>query len=195
MSEFSFNFLSSAADTIAVFETIQLSMTDNISGDSTQRGSQQELRQVFKNARPVSIETRSNIQYMVHPTETGSNLTDHRIILPREVSLKLILSNGEFHNTYQEIHKLATDSTLLTIQTKSDTFRNMAIDRLPSIETADAIDTVSIELKLREIQFEITSSGVLNNANVANPKDSDTENRGSLLNSNPVTMNLNTLFG
>ena len=135
--------------------------------------------QLFQGARPVTATIAQNIRYMRHPQEDGGNVTDHRIIEPVLISMTTILDAENYRATYQAIKAAAISSTLLTVQTKTDTFFNMVISAYPSEESPTFYDTITMNLTLEEIQFEGARVQVLAEEDTENPSDSSTVDRGT----------------
>lgn len=134
--------------------------------------------QAFALARPVSVSVGPEIQYMTHPVENGSVITDHRVVLPVLINMTVILAAGNYRDTYQEIRQAAIESRAFVVQTKSNTFNNMQITAYPSEEDTALFDTVTVNLSFREIQFDNARTQVLSQNQVSNPADSSTTNRG-----------------
>lgn len=68
----------------------------------------QDFSQVFRNARAIKAVVKEQAKVMEHPVESGAIITDHRIILPTEVELSLILTPA----TYRETTTRLTSITL-----------------------------------------------------------------------------------
>lgn len=135
--------------------------------------------QIFTGARAITATISQNIRYMKHPQEDGGNVTDHRIIEPVAINLNTILDPVNYRSTYQAIKAAAISSTLLTVQTKTDTFSNMVIAAFPSEESPALFDTISINFTLEEIQFEGARVQELPPEEVENPSDTSTVDRGT----------------
>lgn len=133
-----------------------------------------DFRQVFKDARPIKAMVKPNSKLMEHPIEIGAQIADHRIILQVEIELSMILSRETYRNTYQQIKQLRLDAAVLTVQTKADSYFNQVIQDLPHEEDPDMFDTISVALKLKEIQFVTPQFIVV----PRNPANSSTVDRG-----------------
>ena len=62
---------------------------------------------VFEDAYPMKAIVRERARAMEHPIETGSIITDHRIILPIEIEIPLIVSAEFYQPTYQLIKQIS----------------------------------------------------------------------------------------
>ncbi len=134
--------------------------------------------QVFSGARALGVSISSEIKYMTHPVDTGGNVTDHRIILPDVITLAVILTPEAYRSTYQEVRQAARNSTALIVQTKANTFENMRIAQYPTEEDPALFNTITMNIGLREIQFDNPRTVLLPQASVANPADTSTVDRG-----------------
>lgn len=134
----------------------------------------QDFRQVFTNARPVKATVKPSAKLMEHPLETGATITDHRVILPVEIELSLILKSNFYSNAYQEIKQLYDQATLLIVQTRGGVFNNQLIESLPFEENPETYDVLTVALKLKQVQFVTPQYGVV----PRNKNQSSTVQRG-----------------
>jgi hypothetical protein len=63
----------------------------------------QDFNQVFIRARPIKASVKEGAKSMEHPLETGATTTDHRIILPVEIELSMIMQAVDYRDTYEDI--------------------------------------------------------------------------------------------
>lgn len=145
----------------------------------------QDFSQVFSNARPLKVIVKPDSKLMEHPLEDGATTSDHRIILPTEVELSMILRPADYRGTYQQIKQLFLTAELLTVQTKADSFQNMVIMSIPHDEDPGMYDTIAVAIKLKEVLFANTS---LTNIVYApkNPTNSTTQDRGTQQGTTPT---------
>ena len=134
----------------------------------------QEFDQVFRDARSIKAVVKEQAKVMEHPLETSAVITDHRIILPIEIELNLILLPVSYQDTYKAIKSYYLNGTLLVIQTRTGIYENMLIASIPHEETPEQYDAISLNLNLREALF-VTPTG---NIVPAQPSDSTTVDRG-----------------
>jgi hypothetical protein len=133
------------------------------------------LAQVFETARPIKAVVKEESKAMDHPLETGAVITDHRVLLPVEIELSLVLSAEDYRGTYRQIRDLFHKGELLTVQTRTESYQSMAIQSMPHEENADAFDVVMLALSLKEAQYV---EAQFTDAKVARPRDSRTVQRG-----------------
>lgn len=136
----------------------------------------QDLVQVFRNARPLKVNPKPMVKLMEQPIETGVVITDHRILLPIEIELTLIFRGTDYRDTYNEIWELKNKSTILTVQTMERTFENMVIIEMPSEESVNIFNTITMALKLKEVIFANTETKFA----PKNPTKSNTVDRGQV---------------
>jgi hypothetical protein len=135
----------------------------------------QDYRQVFQSARSIKAVVKEEAKVMEHPLETGAVITDHRIILPVEIELSLILKPSNYKDTYEEIKQYYLNSTLLIVQTRSGLYDNQLISSMPHEEDTELFNTIAIALSLKQVIFVNAQYGVA----PKNPKNSTTTNRGT----------------
>lgn len=147
-----------SADTVAVFD--------------------ENFNQVFSNARPIKAKIYESAKVMEHPVETGVTVTDHRVIEPVEIELSMILTAADYRSVFQQIKQIYIDATLLTVQTKTDSYQNMIISAMPHDEDPELFDAVAVAVKLEEVKFVTAQFGTLPASKVANPTNASTIQKG-----------------
>jgi len=149
------NFLSSFAyDYVAIFD--------------------QDYNQLFTTARAIKANVKEEAKLMVHPIETGATIVDHRIILPTEIELSLILLSDDYINVYNSIREYYYNSTLLIIQTKSGIYTNQIIESMPHQEDPAQYDVLTLALSTKQVQFVTAQYGTT----PANSSNTNTNDRG-----------------
>jgi hypothetical protein len=141
----------------------------------------QNFIQVFSRARPIKATVRPSSRLMEHPLETGAFISDHRIILQTQIELSLILQSADYRTAYREITQLFLNATILMVQTRSGIYSNQVIMEPPVEEDPDMYDTLSVALKLKQVQFSIVKFGLapakpINNSTVQRGQQTTTEN-------------------
>lgn len=134
----------------------------------------QDYTQVFRDARSIKAVVKETSKVMEHPIENGAIITDHRIILPVEIDLNLILKPETYRDVYNEIRDLYLRGTLLIVQTRSGTYENQLINSMPHEEDPTMYDTITIALSLKQVQM-VTAQFT---KTPANPKNTSTVSRG-----------------
>lgn len=139
-----------------------------------------DFNQVFPRARVLKASVKEDSKVMEHPLETGSIITDHRIVLPVEIELYCILQSADYADTYKIVKQYFLNGTLLTVQTRSGSYANQLMASLPHTEDAEQYDTLLMTLNFKQVQF---ATGRFRGT-PANPSNSSTQDRGVI---NPQT--------
>lgn len=136
------------------------------------------LRQILQSAKPLRATVKETSKLPEHPLESGAVINDHKIINPAEVEVTFFLAAGEFSAIYQTIRQIYLSGQLVTVQTKTASYRNMTIAELPHEETPDFIDALVVNVKFREIRLSTAQFGILPPSSVQNKSQSSTVDRG-----------------
>lgn len=139
-----------------------------------------EFRQIAPEGRPLKAFITEPSKIMEHPLEDGSSVADHRVFLPVEIELVMLVPVED----YQKIQALYRQSETVTVRTNAGTYDNMTLEVLPHDETTDAFGQIAASLRLREVQFVETqfqalpSSAVGKDANGNKSRNASTTKRG-----------------
>ena len=151
----------------------------------------QDFQQIFMEARAIKAVVKEQAKLMEHPVESGAIITDHRIILPVEIDLSLILQSPDYQNVYKAIRQYYLNGTLLVVQTRSGIYENQLISGMPHEEDPTQYDALAIALSLKQVQFVTAQFGVV----PKNPKNSTTVNRGTQQPTTPSTQKVGSTLG
>jgi len=144
-----------AVDTVAIFD--------------------QNYNQLFQQAKSIKVTVKENSKLMEHPIENGSIITDHRIILPIEIDMSLILASSDYTEVYKSIRQYYYNATLLVIQTRAGIYENQIIEAIPHEEDPDMYDAITIALSLKQVFYVSAQYAVAPKY----PSDSNTQDRGT----------------
>lgn len=111
---------------------------------------QETLQQVFSQARPLRASVREMSRGLRYPIETGAVLTDSVIIMPLEIHLEVFIPNTAYGTVYPALRTARINGRLLTVQTRTGTYKNMFIEEMPHEETTDVMNAVVMSLKFVE---------------------------------------------
>lgn len=140
------------------------------------------FNQVFADGRPIKANVNEYSKVMEHPVETGIVITDHIVEQPTEIELSVFLiSKGniqDYRSVYQQIKQLKKSGTLLTVQTRTDSYPNMIITDMPHDESPDMFDAIMVAIKLRSVILVTPQYGKLPPSSVSNKANSDTVKKG-----------------
>ena len=135
----------------------------------------QDFEQLFKQARALKAVVKEQSKLMEHPVETGAIITDHRIVLPVEIELTLILTSEAYQDVYKSIRQYYLNGTLLLIQTRSDIYSNQLISSMPHEEDPEQYNVIPLVLNLKEVRFVTAQYGVI----PKQPKNANTVKLGA----------------
>lgn len=150
--------LSAATDVVAVFD--------------------ENSRQVFSDARPMTARITTDTRYMRHPTETGVLIVDHAVRQPTAIELELLFSRGVYRDGYQTIVRLQQERARLSLQTKSGSWDRLYIETVPVREDPEHFNTLSVRISLIENLVAETPETQLLRTSVRDSNDSSTLSRG-----------------
>lgn len=172
--------------------------------DVVQVINQQTLVQMFSGARPLEAEVKEYAKVMDYPVETGVTLSDHRISLPTEIVLPCIIPATAYATAYVAIRNAWQAATLLSVQTRVGTYKNMIIYELPHKEDSELYTAITIYIKMREVIMIAPSTtapaGTVSNFAPASANNSTNVNSGLISAINLSTSGLSylhaaTVFG
>jgi hypothetical protein len=145
---------SASVDTVAIFD--------------------QNYHELFSQAKSIKAVVKEQSKLMEHPIETGAIITDHRIVLPIEIDLSMILASSDYQDVYKSIRQYFFDATLLIVQTRAAIYKNQIISALPHEEDPTMYDALTIALSLKQVLY--VSAQYTNTPKYAN--NSSTIDRG-----------------
>lgn len=145
----------------------------------------QDFIQVFTRARAIKAVVKEQAKVMEHPIENGAIITDHRIILPVEIELSLILQSPDYQDVYKTIRQFYLNGTLLVVQTRSGIYENQLIASMPHEEDPSQYDALAIALSLKQAQFVTASFSAV----PKNPHNTSTVQRGTQQPTTPTPVN------
>ena len=111
------------------------------------------FNQYFKDARTMKVSVTKDKKVMEHPVEDGSTISDHVIFNPIEIELIVFTRRGLEKQVYAQIDTLFKSNTLVTVQTRVDSFKNMLMQGMPHEETTEMTDVVAIVQKFKETRL------------------------------------------
>lgn len=136
------------------------------------------FQQQFSGARPMKATVKEASKAMEHPIESGATITDHRIILPVEIELMMMLAGAAYRDIYRQIREMFLKGETLTVQTKAGSYANMLIAEMPHDESPDAFGTLMLTLKLKEVLIVTARYEKLPASKVKNKTHASTVQRG-----------------
>ncbi len=134
--------------------------------------------QCFVDARPIKATVKESSKTMEHPLESGATTTDHRILLPVEIELPMMLPSTACRNTYAQIREAYRNGQAFSVQTKAGRYSNMFITDMPHEEAPDIFDSIKLSLRLKEILLVKAQYEKLTSQKVKNKSHASTVQRG-----------------
>ena len=128
--------------------------------------SQSAIASVVENGSPfdkyiedsASGDDKRSTKVFSHPLENNLSITDHRIILPIEISMKLIISKDKTSSIYKELQSFFISADEVSVKTKADQYDNMFVSDMSHIESPEKFDSLEVDVVFTEIQ---TQSGAV----------------------------------
>lgn len=134
--------------------------------------------QVFSDSIPMKASVNPQVKSFEHPLETSVVVTDHRVLLPIEIRIQMIIPDGQYVEVYKDIRQAFENADIFSIQTKVDIFDNMLLVGIPHEEDPDKFDAITIELSFKETQFANLTIVTLPADQVSDPTQSSLIDRG-----------------
>lgn len=111
---------------------------------------QDSLQQVFSQARPLKASVRELSRGLRYPIETGAVLTDSIVILPLEILMDVFIPSTAYSTVYPALRASRIAGKLLTVQTRTGTYKNMYIEGMPHEESTEVMNAIVMTLHLVE---------------------------------------------
>lgn len=149
---------SASADVVAVFD--------------------ESFNQMFPLAVSMKVAVTESSKIMEHALEDGATITDHAVFIPDEIELSVMLTGFTLRSVFQQIKQAYKSRTILTVQTKTDTYINMVISDMPHDEDPETYDAVIVGIRLKQARFVTPQYGTLPPRKVANKSQASTVDKG-----------------
>lgn len=135
----------------------------------------QNYNQLFQQAKSIKVVVKENSKLMEHPIETGAIITDHRIIMPIEIDMSLILASSDYADVYKSIKQYFYNATILIIQTRASIYTNQLIEAIPHEEDPNMYDALTIALSLKQVVYVAAAYATAPKY----PSNTNTQDRGA----------------
>lgn len=113
----------------------------------------EKYKQILPKAKIVDVRVKTSARTMEHPIENGSIITDHRILLPTEIDLTVVLNSQDYSDIFSSILQYYIQGTLLVVQTKVCVYQNMVLTEIPHSENSEMLDAIAIILSFKQVQL------------------------------------------
>lgn len=134
--------------------------------------------QLFQSAVNMRCRVKHEKVYPEHPLENANVIFDDVYPIPTEASLDFVLNPDDYRDVYKEIYQAWDNNAEFTIITRVETIKNMRLPRIPHDENTDMMNTISITLAFKKMNFSQVTTQALSSDDVANPADADKVNGG-----------------
>lgn len=148
--------------------------------------STKELIGVFDNSFNLLLEgsviTGLNVsedaKIFTHPLEDGTSIADHKIRTPIEINMAMVLPRDSYLDLYAKLRVMFQGDATFTVQTRSATYKGMALQKMPHDESADMMDVLPMALTFVQAKFVTTQFQALPASKAKNKRDQSTIKRG-----------------
>lgn len=140
----------------------------------------ENLNQVFEGAYITTANIAEESQVMSHAVETGATIVDEIVLQPISITLSVTLNPNNYRSIYQEIKQAYLSRALLIVQTKSDSYSSMVIEKIPHDEEPNVFDTITLTISLKEVKFVDTQYEEFKLAKVKKPNNTSAKKRGNV---------------
>ncbi len=134
--------------------------------------------QLFPDAQIVKMRVIENAKMMQHPVESGTVITDYKVVMPAQIILTIYLVRGAYRNTFAMIHRAYLKSTEMSLQDRAHYYSKLVISEMPHEESAEVFDGIILTLHLTEVLTVKPKSVTITKARKA--KHTPTKSRGSI---------------
>lgn len=149
-SVFNINNLNSAPSVLTNSGTQLSSMLNGVNNTDNVVLYDENNNQILPNCVIYSVKVDNSAQLAEHPLEDGSKMVDHKIFLPKELSVIIYLSETGYSSEYKEIKSLYEERKFITAQLKNDIYSNLQIVGLPHEESNNNVNRLIIQINLKE---------------------------------------------
>lgn len=139
---------------------------------------------LFASLHPMKVNVRESSRMTAFPVEDGSTRTDHRVVLPIEIELPILITDS-VRDQFQQLRKAYLAGTAVIVQTKVGSYPSMVISECPHAESPEQGASVAVSVRLAEIEVITPQYDPLPPSKVAKPAQTDTVKRGEVKTSAP----------
>lgn len=138
----------------------------------------EDFQQLFVAAQPMRMTVREIKRPTKFVVEDGSTRSDHVVTDAVEISIDLILQDGDARNGYEEIRQAWRDNRLVTVQGKVGSYSSMLIAEIPHDESPEFGMGISMPIRLVEWRAVKPEYGDLPPSKVKSKKQASTAKGG-----------------
>ena len=139
---------------------------------------QDDYQQLFETANPMQVNVREMAKLLGYEAEDGVEISDHIIYLPVEIDLPFIVTDGT-REVFANMQAAFRAHAKVIVQTKVATYRDQIIYEIPHGEVAEQGNSITVQIKLREVLIVTPEYGALPPRKVTNKSQASTVKKGS----------------
>lgn len=111
----------------------------------------EEIKEVLTKLEVSRISTEDQLKIFEHPIETGTVITDHIILEPRQINIQAYISIYD-SETLTELEQLYLSGTKLTVRAENKIIKNALIKSKPKEINSDVFDKTLYSITFREAE-------------------------------------------
>ena len=146
----------------------------------------ESLQPIWVGSDIMDVQVQETSTVTKYAVEDGTNRNDHIIYNPTEITMRFTLA-GDVSQFFNAIKQTYTSRDLVAVQTRTDVYSDMIVTEIPQEQAGDAVDAVTLDVRLSEWREVTPEYGELTQSIVANPDQSSTVDRGSQATSDAPT--------
>jgi len=101
-------------------------------------------------AQPMSASVRDMSRSFSHPLDNNETLTDHRIILPVEIDIAMIVAKDDNNNIFNQIEDYYLRGEEVTVKLKARKYDRMIITAIPHREAKEVFNGLVFNISFKE---------------------------------------------
>lgn len=131
---------------------------------------------LYPEAKFMDIQVQESSRTMQNPTENGTLVADHRIILPVKIDVTLSLTGENYYNVFSQMRDGFLNNFIYAIQTRGGVYEPMVLEDFPHLESKEPFDGMIIRATFISVNFQ---GAYTSTYNPDKAKDADTVDRGT----------------
>lgn len=125
----------------------------------------------------MNAEIKESAKLAEHPLEDGKVRADNKIILPVEISVKIVLPATDYKDFLAKIREYKNNNQPIYVETNFGSYKNMQIVGIPCELNVENVSRITFTLQLKEV-LQAPDVSMFTAATVENVSDSNTVNTG-----------------
>jgi len=101
-------------------------------------------------AQPMSASVRDISRSFSHPLDNNETLTDHRIILPVEIDIAMVVTKDDNNNIFNQVEDYYLRGDEVTVKLKAREYKRMIVTAIPHRETKEVFNGLMLNVSFKE---------------------------------------------